>query len=232
MKNCVCLQNHPESFALCISRDPLPCYAPAHQPTRRNWTVLASFCKLAWVAFRLVGWCAGSHKLVLARHQTCLELSNFVALVDVRGHLKNCRRLKTRKNWTPNTSRRNAHCWNPSSFVASVDLRRTLRSPERQHNRKCQHIFLMCCHRFINIAEIRASMRLFACYCFNIKMQWKKEIYCIKIIRTFNFFTVQIFKHIHFWKSNIFTKLIFICCIGYLWLIIHFRLKAHTTYNL
>ena len=42
------------------------------------------------------------------------------------GYLKNCRRLKTTKNWTPHTSRLNAHCWSPSGFVALVGLRRTL----------------------------------------------------------------------------------------------------------
>ena len=47
-----------------------------------------------------------------------------VKLLTMNGHLKNRRRLKTGKNWTPYNSRRNAHYWNPSCFVPSVGLRR------------------------------------------------------------------------------------------------------------
>ena len=39
--------------------------------------------------------------------EICLVLHSFVASVGVRGY---CRPLKTCKNWTPQTSRRNARC--------------------------------------------------------------------------------------------------------------------------
>ena len=47
-----------------------------------------------------------------------------------RGSLKNCRRLKTTKNWTPHTSRRKVYCGNLCSIVASVGLQKSTKDPD------------------------------------------------------------------------------------------------------
>ena len=97
-----------------------PLMPVAHKPTRLNWTVFA-IASWRFVAFRRVVWCTGFKKTSFGS-SVVVFVSSFMVIKPVwyylvssgrlmcGGHLKNYRRLKTNKNWTPNTSTRNANC--------------------------------------------------------------------------------------------------------------------------
>ena len=86
-----------------------------------------------------------------------------------RDHLKNYLRLKTSRNWTPHTSRRNSHWWNPSGWhhkhkaaphvivVLSISTDRDLSKEKARHCDLTLH-FVALFFRNVNLLNCSKSM--------------------------------------------------------------------------